>query len=414
MPSLLRLDGEQHSIEPLIVAHRRAESSRIRLLKFVTLFGVGGTEKQVLKLAGKLDRSRFDLGFACLRRWGDLLGEIAPDIAVEEYPIASFYQINTLRQILKYAHELKRQRIQIVHSYNFYANVFSIPAARMAGVPCIVASIRDMGAYMTPAQSRVHKWVCRLADRILVNASAIREWLIGQGYDARKISVIRNGLDYSDYCKELKAAHLRKELGLPDTSRLVVLVSRLAPKKGVECFLEAAARIASRCNEIYFLVVGDAFISNNGVVERDIKYCEKLKQIAWRLGIGTRVFFIGQRADVPRILSEASVSVLPSFSEGLSNTLLESMAAGVPVVATDVGGTPELIEHGEHGLLVPAGDPEKLTEAVCQILDNPFLARKLAELARDRIKRHFSLDRMVHETEDMYLGLMRTKSSTMR
>lgn len=382
----------------------------VRLLKFMTTFGVGGTEKQVVDMAQRLDRRRFDLSFGCLKRWGGLLDEVEAKFTVTEYPIRSFYECSAFHQQYRFMRALQRQRIQIVHSYNFYANVFSIPAAKLAGVPCVVASIRDMGVYMTPMQLRVQRWMCGFADRIVVNAEAIRNWLIEQGYRADKIRVIRNGLDLSKYGPKTDGVGLRRQFSLPPGAPLVVMLSRLNPQKGVEYFLEAAALVRQRCPDARFLVVGEAHINDGGTVRTDLEYRRKLEALAAQLGISERLSFTGMRSDVPDILAAASVSVHPSFSEGISNSLLESMAAGVPVVATHVGGTPEVIQHKHQGLLVPPRHAAELADAICTVLGNPFLAARLCQQARARIAASFSFDSIVRETEQLYAGLLLEKT----
>lgn len=391
------------------------DAERIRLLKFVTLFGVGGTEKQVMNLAARLDRERFDLRFGCLKLWGDLLDELErQQLEVTEYPLRSFYRPNAWRQMLRFSSSLRAGRTQIVHSYNFYANVFSIPAARLAGVPCVIASIRDMGAYMTKVQQKAQKLVCRYADRVVVNAGAIRDWLVAQGYAPEKISLIRNGLDLSKYGTRNDGAVLRHQFWIPPHVPLVVMLSRLNPQKGIDQFLEAAAIVRQRCPRAHFLVVGEAFINTDGVFRPDQVYRKILEQKAIQLGISDHTRFTGMRSDVAEILGASAVSVLPSFSEGISNTLLESMAAGASVVATRVGGTPEIIEDGKHGLLVPPGDSRALAEAICAVLEQPLLAGRLSHDARKRVEAEFSFDNMVRETEGLYEALLRQKAAAGR
>lgn len=406
--------GTESPARPLhpagIAAVETGAAERVRLLKFVTLFGVGGTEKQVMSLAARLDRKRFDLSFGCLKLWGDLLDEVERQkYQVTEYPLRSFYRPHAWRQVIRFASALRKSRTQIMHSYNFYANVFSIPAARLAGVPCIVASIRDMGAYMTPAQVKVQRFMCRFADRVVVNAGAIRDWLVEQGCPAQKISVIRNGLDLSRYGRHSDGLVLRQQFWIPPQVPLVVMLSRINPQKGIDQFLEAAAIVRQRCPKAHFLVVGEAFINTDGVFRPDQDYRRALEQKAVKLGVSDHMRFTGMRSDVAEILGAAAVSVLPSFSEGISNTLLESMAAGVPVVATSVGGTPEIIEHGKHGLLVSPGDSRALAEAICTVLEQPLLAARLSHDARERVEVEFSFDNMVRETEGLYEELLLQK-----
>jgi L-malate glycosyltransferase len=372
-------------------------ATRIRLLTFTTLFAIGGTERHVVSLADGLDHSRFELEFACLRRSGEFLREIeARGLPVREYAVARLYGARTLAQQVRFARHLRRRRVHIMHSYNFYTNVFAIPAARLARTPVVVASIRDTGAYLTPRQRHVQRIVCRLADHVLVNADAVRRWLVGDGYDPRKISVIRNGLDQSRFRTRPDGAAVRRELGLPAGAPLVAMLSRLSPMKGVEDFLNAAAQVARRFEAARFLVIGDNIDPDGSAYRRE------LQRHAASLGLEHRVVFTGFRLDVPRLLSEVSVSVLPSLSEGLSNTILESMAAGVPVVATRVGGSPEALEHGVSGILVPPRDPKVLGQAIEWLLERPDEARRLGHRGRQRVNDEFSLERMVSETQRFY------------
>src|SRR5207253_224084 len=236
-------------------------TERVRLLTFTTLFAIGGTERHVVSLADGLDYSRFELEFGCHRRSGEFLEQIeARGLSVSEYAVARLYGPHALAQQLRFARHLRRRRIQIMHSYNFYPNVFAIPAARLARTPVVLASIRDTGA--------------------------------------------------------------------------------------------------QRVGEAHFLVIGDNIDPDGS------RYRGELESRAARLGLQKRVIFTGFRLDVPRLLSAVSVSVLPSLSEGLSNTILESMAAGAPVVATRVGGSPEALEDGVDGLLVPPRDSAALSRAL--------------------------------------------------
>jgi glycosyltransferase involved in cell wall biosynthesis len=382
---------------------RRPSTSedRVRLLTFTTVFAIGGTERHVASLADGLDPSRFEHEFGCHRRSGEFLAQIeARGLAVNEYAVARLYGPHALAQQLRFALHLRRRRIQIMHSYNFYPNVFAIPAARLARTPVVLASIRDTGAHLTPRQRRVQRLSCRLADHILVNAEAVREWLTAEGYNAARISVIRNGLDLSRFTPGVHDPVLRRELGVPDGAPLIAVLSRLSRLKGVEDFLEAAAAVSLRVKEARFLVIG-------GNIDPDgSAYRRELEARAAGLGLQQRVIFTGFRLDVPRLLSAVSVSVLPSLSEGLSNTILESMAAGTPVVATRVGGSAEALEDGVDGLLVPPRDPAALSRAITWVLEHPEQARELGRRARARVAEEFSLQRMIHETECFYARLL--------
>jgi glycosyltransferase involved in cell wall biosynthesis len=382
--------------------NRRANGgARVKLLAVSNNFHAGGTERHLVTLSRRLDRGTFEQHLACLDRQGEFLQDVeARDIPLTEYRITRLYGPGTLRQQFRLASYLRSRGIQIVHSYGFYSHAFAIPAARLAGTPVIIASIRDMGDLWTPAQQRLQRSVCRLAHRVLTNAEAIKQRLIAGGYRKGAIAVIRNGVDHVPADPAPSAATLRQELGFSADAPIVAMVSRLncvrgIDFKGVEYFLDAAALVASRRPDARFLVLGDgpsrdAFVGH-----------------ASRRGLAGRVIFAGFRKNVTRWLREVTLSVLPSLSEGLSNALLESMAAGVPIVATKVGGNPELVVDGMTGLLVPPRDAGALAAAMCLLLQHPALARRFGEAARERARHHFSIERMVQETEDLYLSLVR-------
>jgi glycosyltransferase involved in cell wall biosynthesis len=162
--------------------------------------------------------------------------------------------------------------------------------------------------------------------------------------------------------------------------------------------------------DAYFLAVGECYTRGDGEFRVDHEYRRKLDDKVSSLGLTDRVRFTGLRKDVPQVLAAAAVSVLPSLSEGISNSLLESMAAGVPVVATRVGGTPEVIEDGEHGLLVPPGDPQAVADAILAVLGDPELAARLSANGRRRAREEFSFEAVVRRTEDLYRELLASKT----
>ena len=375
------------------------QQEKVKILEFLTNFMIGGTERQVVNLARGLDREHFDLHVGCLGRSGAFLKHVeGANICLSEYRINSLCNHTTLREQWKFAGYLRRNGIQIVHSYGFYSNVFSVPSARLAGVPVVIASIRDTGDPFTAMQRRVQKVICTFANHILANSNAVRDRLVEDGYSPGKIGVIRNGIVIPEQSRNGDRGPFHHELGLPENARLIAVISRLNPLKGIEYFLEAAAILAARFDDIFFPIVGDGI---------DPDYTASLKDMAAKLGLGRRVIFTGFRLDISSILPDLMISVLPSLSEGLSNVLLESMAAGLPVVATKVGGNPEVVEEGVTGLLVPSRDPSALADAVGTLLGNPDTAARFGTSGRKRVEAHFSLDRMIQDTQRLYFELLR-------
>ena len=398
-PASLALEPGTHdhvSIGPV----SEAGEERIRLMKFVTLFAIGGTERQVVNIGKGLDPERFDLQFACLHRVGELLAECdAQSWSIAEYNISRLYGYTTFKKQMEFGRSLRRQDIQILHTYSFYPNVFAIPAARLAGVPVIIGSVRDIGDIWTPWQHTIQKLCLRLADHVVMNAEAIKRDLLRRGYNEDRLTVIPNGIDCERFQAPQTGESVRRELNIPLRAPVVGVLSRLAKIKGHEYFLRAAVLIAARVPDVRFLIVGDT-------IEKQ-EYREELKRLVIRLGLQDQVVFTGFRLDVPELLAALSVSVLPSLGlEGLSNSLLESMAAGLPVVATRVGGNPEIVEDGVNGLLVAPADAEELAGAICRLLENRTLARNFGQAGRRLVMTRYSLEQAVATTEQLYRDLL--------
>jgi glycosyltransferase involved in cell wall biosynthesis len=387
------------------------KTDAVKVMKFVRAFFPGGTERQFVNLALALEPSRLAVHFGCLRRSGELLEEIdARGIPVFDYDVRTFRHPRVISAQFRLARDIRRHGIAIVHTYGFSANVFGIPAAKLAGAR-VVASIRDMGVYLSTTQRHVQRLICRFADHILVNATAIRDWLVEDGYDGSRITVVPNGIDLGRFAQPRIAGSVHRELGLPVDAPLIGVVGRVTRLKGIEDFLSAAAMIAARFPAARFLIVGDGFAVQGRTVVPDEAYMGELTSLAAQLGLQDRVVFTGFRADVERILAELSVSVLPSLSEGLSNALLESMAAGLPVVASRVGGTGEAVEDGENGLLVPPSDPHAIADAVCRLLDGPSLALRLGHAAHRSVAERYSMNRVAESTSRIYEALLEHDSA---
>jgi glycosyltransferase involved in cell wall biosynthesis len=382
------------------VASPITENARepIRLLKFLAYLAIGGSERQVLNIRHGIDKLRFDLHLGCFGCFDEQIGVDLTSTPLEIYKVRKLYGMRAIKECLRLSSYLRQNRIDILHAYNFYANVFALPAARLAQVPVVLASIRDTGEIWTARQRAVNKMVCRLADRVVVNAEAIKRLLVADGYRPERIVVIPNGIICPPLRSEQDGA-LHQEFGLSKDDVLIGVVSRIARLKGLEYFLAAAPEVLTRIPRAKFLIIGDNSFNP--------QYREELKRQAITLGVQDKVIFTGFRLDVPKILSSLSVSVLPSaIGEGLSNSILESMAAAVPVVATNVGGNPEVVVDGETGLLVPSMQPAALAEAICRILLTPGLRDSFGQAGRRRVLDHFSNERMIRTIERLYTDML--------
>jgi glycosyltransferase involved in cell wall biosynthesis len=376
----------------------------VKILKFITQLGIGGTERQFVYLAKGLDRTQFDIHVGCLDRKGELLKEIeALNIPVSEYRIRRLYNYRSIQRRFRLARDIRREGIQLVHTYGFYANLFTIPAARLAGNCVTIASVRDTGAFTNHKKLRsISQMIaCGFADSVIANSEAVRDWLVGLGLNENHIQVIPNGIAIPDAPAAPSDFPIRRELGLDPDAPVAAVICRLTPGKGLEYFLEAAVRVGNCMPSARFLIVGSAKVNP--------PYKQVLEDCVSRLKLHGRVIFTGERTDVPKLLAEVNLSVLPSLGEGLSNSLLEAMAAGLPVIATNVGGNPEIVRDGQNGILVPARDSAALGDAILHILSSPALARRFGENGRQLAAKDFSLQSTIRRTEDLYLKLLESK-----
>jgi glycosyltransferase involved in cell wall biosynthesis len=372
----------------------------IRVLKFLNHFYIGGTERQFVHVANGLDRRRFAVEIACLRREGPLLDGLASDMRVDTYPVGGgFYHWRSILSQLRFIGDVRKRRVDIVHAYGWYPNVFAIPAARIARRPAVIASVRDAGAYMTTAKIHALRLVCKAADIVLSNSAAGRSWLIEQGVTERKIEVIHNGiLVPTPFERRSARSRIRQEFGISAGAPVCACIGRAISGKGIDYYLHAARMLADRGRHVRFLMIGAHSVEEN--------YQSDLESLAQKLNLDRQVIFTGQREDVSEILRDVDIVVQPSLTEGLSNVILEAMAVGIPVVATSVGGNPELVEDGRTGFLISPENAGEIANAIERLLDAPDMARAFGERARQRVIDEFAIERMLSKTEALYARLV--------
>jgi glycosyltransferase involved in cell wall biosynthesis len=373
--------------------------NRLRVLKFLNHFDVGGTERQFIYVANGLDRSRFDVKIACFRRAGPLLATLRPEMPIRPYPVEQgFYHFRSMLSQLHFASDVRKAKIEIVHTYGWYPNVFGIPAGWLAARPILIASVRDAGAYLTPSKIRALRFTCVLADCVLVNSVAGKDWLLAQGVKPEKIEVIRNGVNLPERGRKRATAGIRQEFAIPDDAPVCACIGRVVSGKGIDVYLRAARVLLEQNRDVRFLMIGAHSFETN--------YKLEMEELARDLRLDCRFIFTGERHNVAEILQDVDMVVHPSLTEGLSNVVLEAMAAGLPVVATTVGGNPELVQDGRTGLLVPPRNAAALAHAIASLLDHPQTARQFGEAGRQKIVQEFSIREMLRRTEDLYLRLV--------
>jgi glycosyltransferase involved in cell wall biosynthesis len=273
------------------------------------------------------------------------------------------------------------------------SNLLGVPAARLAGVPVIISSRRylaDFDWWQSPLRLKLLRLAYRSSTQVVVNSTSIRELLVTREHiSPTKVCVIPNGVDVDKFT----AAAPDRKRRLPAVgreSKLIAVVANMFPVKGHASLVVAAKTICRDYPNAIFLLIGDG--QERPKLERQVK----------EMGLEPNFLFLGARKDVPELLACCDLSVLPSESEGLPNSVLEAMAAGLAVVATSVGGVPELIENEVSGLLVPPNNPSALSTAILRLLQDESLRQRLSSAGRDCVVTRFSFLRLVETLETLY------------
>jgi L-malate glycosyltransferase len=366
-----------------------------KVLFLVDTLELGGTETQMVQLAIRLQARGHRIIVGCLHPGGVLAESLyRAGIRVVEFPkIGSLLSVQGLYQMLRLTQYLRRSQFDVMHAHDLWANLMGVPCAYLAGTRVIISSQRDLGhlSWYTPIRTKVIRKIHRLANRVVANSTAVRDILVKNfRVPTEHVQVVRNGVDIEKF--ERVQADKRKIFpGLQDDARLALVVANMrSTVKGHSDLIKAAKRICGEVPEIRFVLVGEG-------EERT-----KLEQQVRDAGLANHFVFLGGRQDIPELLACAELSILPSRAEGLPNVILEAMAAGLPVIATRVGGTPEIIEDGVSGLLVPSQDPYALGEAILALLRDRNKAARIGRTAQERIRASFSFERAVSEIETVY------------
>jgi glycosyltransferase involved in cell wall biosynthesis len=376
---------------------------RIRVLHCITRLEHGGAQRNTLYTVEHLDREHFEPVLA----WGpgDPLDEAAaviPELRREPVPelvrpIAPSLDARALRRLVEV---MRRLAPHIVHTHSSKAGVLGRVAARIARVPTVVHSIHGFG--FTPLQPGPVRALFLIAERVMtrwtdhfiaVSENNLREGVALGVVPPERASVIRSGIELERFRRASGSGEVRRRLGVPEDAPLVVQIGNFKPQKAPLDFVRVAATVARELPEPWFVMVGDGALR------------PAAEELASELGVAPRMVFCGWWDDVPGLLATSRVSVLTSRHEGLPRAAVESLAAGVPVVATAVDGTPEVVRDGVNGFLAEAGETATLARRVRSLLADDELHRRLAAAAPHGLE-DFDIDRMVREQEELYRWLL--------
>ena len=357
---------------------------------------LGGAEKHVIQLASRLRERGFDTGIVTIFEEGTLAGSIReeglPFVCLKQgggWGLETFFQISRW---------IRNARPHILHTYLFGFHLFVGLPARLLKVPILISSRRELAHW----KKKRHRWLENLGngfvDRVVCCSEAARNWTIqNERIDPARVLTLYNGVDLKRFGGAVRESKIRQEFRIPIGVPLIGTVANFSYEKGYPYLLEAVRRIHERRPDAWFLFAGSG------------RFEQEIKTQANASPAGKRIIFAGQRRDIPEILSGLDIFVLASLVEGFPNVLLEAMAMAKPVVATAVGGIPELITSGKEGLLVPARDGEGLAGAVLALLADSPRAAQFGQEALQKIKSRFSIERMVDDYDRLYRALLDEK-----
>ena len=370
-----------------------------RLLVVTTGLGIGGTERHLLAVLPRLRAHGFEPRIACLRTGGAL----APDFAAAGIEVTACDggggPAGAVRVLPRLRAWLSRQRPAIAHFFLPEAYLLGGLASLGLGGIVRVMSRRSLNRYQRnhPFAARVEAWLHQRMDAVLANSAAVAAELRAEGVSAGRLHVIANGLVFAAGGDRIAT---RRVLAITPDALVVVVVANLIAYKGHADLIDALASVHARLPASWTLLC----------VGRDDGIGVELAARAAAAGMGDRIRFLGQRDDVPALLAASDIAVSASHEEGSSNAVLEAMAAGLAVIATDAGGNAEAIQPGTGGLLVPPRDPAALGAALLSLAGEPDLRARLGDAARMRATRDFSLDACVERYAALYRGLLARKA----
>ncbi len=363
-----------------------------RVARIVSYLPVGGVEKRLLALLKRL-KEDFEVEVICIHSRGKLapLFEEA-GIPVTVIPFKSRLHPGSLYRLASY---LRKRKVDIVHAHMYRPNISGTLAARLAGVPVVISNVHNVDHWDTPRQVFMDRLLHPLRDRIIAVSHAVQEDIEEKTrVPLEKTVVIYNGVEWESFTETGESSHqIKASLDIPPGAFVISIIARLVPAKGHQYLFEAMNSLEKISVNFRVLVVGGG------------SYRSRLEEMARDMDLES-ILFLGEREDIPSLLKVTHVSVLPSVKEGFSNVILESMAAGITVVASEVGGAREAVEPFYTGVLVSPGDVEALRGDLLNLLVDLVSRKFMGINGRRRVKGRFSIERMVDQTKRLYFELL--------
>ncbi len=377
----------------------------IKIAYIVTPIEFGGAEKVNLTFLRNVDRTRFEIQLIVLIRPWEKNNFVINELEKEKYiirkiPVAMRPRnsgrdyIRIIRCFRMLYSILTSNSFDLVHSHGYFADIIGIPAARVLKIPHIstchgfISNDRNLVLY-----NRLDQIALRFSDKIIAVSEQIKNDLERSGIRRSKITVIQNAVQTTHKTENYEENRRKKRLDLTikDEEFIVGYVGRLSDEKGAQYLIEAGMLLMETGMPCKILIIGD------GPKRKELEDMVKMK------GLEDNIIFTGFQTNIEEWMPVLDIFILPSLTEGTPMALLEAMAFGLPVVASDVGGIPEIIDSGENGILVPAANPDKIKEAISTICKDNCFRTKLSEMAKKTIRSKFNINEWINKIESVYI-----------
>ncbi len=396
-------------IQPADAAGHARPLASATIMLLISSLEHGGAERQVVELVRHLDRSRFR-PFVCSLSRINPLAEFLPDPARDLVIIEKRWKfdISTVRRV---AALMRERDVRLVHAFLFDAEMVARLAAPRAGRPVVIASERNTD-YRRPWLHAIgQRLTLKRFDLMIANSEAGKRFNVRTlAIDPQRIRVVHNGVDTQRFCPGPREA-LRRELGIASDVPVVGMIAMFKRQKRHGDFFRMARRLLDAVGECRFLLAGEPLRDNQ---QGAADYHREVRRLADDLGVTPRCHFLGNRQDMPAVYRACDVTVLTSEREGTPNVLLESMACGVPVVATDIADNARIVPHERGGFIVPLGDVEAMARRVASLLSDASLRARFGAQARRWVCEQFSIGQMVRKTAAIYEELLRQRAAQQR
>jgi glycosyltransferase involved in cell wall biosynthesis len=368
------------------------EQRPIRLLWLIDSLTVGGAENLVIPFEHAVDRSRMELSICCLATIGG--NAIEEQLRSDGAPLLnlgarSLRDVGAFRRLLRF---VRQEKFDVIHAHLTYAAIWAAIISRITRIPSVATlHVAPPSSGAAAIRDRLMRLVLnRWSRRVVTVSDALRERYLQQGgIDPAKVVTVYNGIEVERFRGGANRAALRAEFNLPPESRVAVTVSVLRPGKGIDVLIRAIADVP----DAYFLIVGDGPLR------------AEWEDLARTVGVAERIRWAGYRRDVDAILPGCDLFVLPSLDDAFPTVLLEAMAAGLPAVATLVGGIPEIVTPDVTGVLVPPGDPNSLATSIADLLADPARLTRMRRCAQLIAEQRFSTKAWLARLDQLYLEI---------